>query len=61
MHNLSQIDTDVLIARFEELQSGPLHYAEVHGFYCGCDEDCAYDSLDAVEGELVLRAMAVAR
>lgn len=59
-HDLSKYTAMTLVLRFQEIQRGPLSAYEARGFNCGCDEDCAWDSLDAIEAELTRRDEAAA-
>lgn len=55
--HVKSVTTDLLEGRFMELQFGPGDIREAVVFYCNCDPDgeCPWNSLDAVEAELVSR------
>lgn len=55
MHDLKSVTTEGLRERLDELSVGPISYKHALKMFCGCDEDCSWDSLDAIEGELILR------
>lgn len=61
MHDLTIYPEADLIDRFEELQRGPLNFYEAVAFRCACDENCAWDDIVAIEGELVRRELETVR
>lgn len=61
MHDLKSVTTEGLRERLDELSLGPGWMKRALEMFCGCDEDCSWDSLDAIEGELILREMQVTR
>jgi hypothetical protein len=61
MHDLKNVSTEGLRDRLLELSVGPASIYEARRLFCGCEEDCSWDSLDAIEGELILREMQVTR
>lgn len=61
MHDLKNVTTEGLRDRLLELSVGPSSYKQALTLFCGCDEACDWDSVDAIEGELILREMQVTR
>lgn len=60
MHKITEHDTETLSRRFIELQLGPINEYDAVGFNCD-HEDCPWNSLDALEGELVSREVGAVR
>lgn len=60
MHDLKEYTTEALRNRFEELQTGPNNKYEALFFYAP-EEDSPWNSLDAIEAELVRREVETAR
>lgn len=53
--NLAKYTDEQLAERLRHLEQGPPSLREARDHFCGCDEDCPWDSAWAVERELHAR------
>jgi hypothetical protein len=53
--NLSQFTEEQLADRLRQLAQGPASLREAHEHFCGCDEDCPWDSSWSIEREIMRR------